>query len=107
MQDEFNISPARLQVTFGPAIRACCYEVGEEFRGYFNYGLNNKQGRYYLDLAGINKRQLLDAGVREENISDSGLCTSCRSKEFFSYRREGSSSGRMISVVMLREGSVK
>ncbi|MCX5702082.1 MAG: peptidoglycan editing factor PgeF [Candidatus Omnitrophica bacterium] len=102
MKKEFDIHAEDLCAGFGPAIRECCYEVSAEFKDNFVYGLKQKSGRYYLALAGINKKELLDLGVCEANIFDSGICTSCRNSEFFSYRKEGRGSGRMMSVMMLR-----
>jgi YfiH family protein len=102
MEEYFNTKPQDLYAALGPAIRSCCYQVGEEFTGIFPQELLVRDKRYYLDLASINKKQLLSSGVREENISDCGLCTSCRSDLFFSFRREGESAGRVISVIMLK-----
>lgn len=102
MQQRFNTKAGALLVGFGPAIRQCCYEVGEEFRAYFGFGIENRNGHNYLDLAGINKIELLECGVKEEHIYDSGICTYCNNPDFFSYRKEGTLSGRMMSVIMLR-----
>jgi copper oxidase (laccase) domain-containing protein len=46
-------------------------------------------GRYKLDLAEANRRLLLAAGIRPQNIAVAGLCTACSPESFFSYRREG------------------
>lgn len=81
MREIFDTDSQDLSVGFGPAIRNCCYEV---------------------DLIGMNKKQLLDLEVKEKNIFDSTICTSCRNQEFFSYRKEGNSCGRMMSVIMLK-----
>ena len=102
MQDRFNILPGDLYADFGPAIRNCCYEVGQDFRDIFSYGLIKREGRYYLDLSAVNRKQLLDSGVKKENIFDPKICTSCQSDNFFSYRKEGHSCGRIMSVMMLR-----
>lgn len=102
MQEKFNTNLCALYVGFGPAIRDCCYEVGQEFSGYFIQGLIKRNNCHYLDLVGINKQRLLYLGVKENNIFDSKVCTSCRNREFFSYRKEGDSCGRMISVIMLK-----
>ncbi|MCM8797765.1 MAG: peptidoglycan editing factor PgeF [Candidatus Omnitrophica bacterium] len=102
MQDNFFINPKRLQVYFGPAIRSCCYEVEEKMNRYFSYGLQKRDGTYYLDIIEVNKAQLFDAGIIKYNIIDSGICTSCQNHRFFSFRKEGKSCGRMISVIMLR-----
>ncbi len=102
MREEFGTRAQDLYVSFGPCIRSCCYEVGPDFRNLFLQGIVQKNNRYYLDLIGINKQQLLGAGVEEENLSDSEVCTSCRNEEFFSFRKEGESCGRMMSVMMIR-----
>ncbi len=103
MQGTFNSRARDLYAAFGPAIRDCCYEVGEEFTESFTAGyLVKRNGHYYLDLAGMNKRQLLDSGVKDKNIFDPKICTFCRSEKFFSYRKEGAGCGRMISVMMLK-----
>lgn len=101
MREKFNTQAKDLYIGFGPSIRSCCYEVGREFNSLFPYGLRERNNHYYLDLVGINKKQILDLGVKETNIFDSGICVSCRNEEFFSYRKEGSSSGRIMSVTML------
>ena len=101
MQENFNTHPKNLLVSFGPAIRECCYGVGEEFRKLFPGYLAQRGGHYYLDLVGINKDKILDLGVKEANIFDAKLCTSCKNTDFFSFRREGNSCGRMMSVIML------
>ncbi len=55
--------------------------------------------KIFLDLAEANRRQLLNAGVLPKNISDLGLCTSCRQDLFFSHRAEEGKTGRMMAVV--------
>ena len=101
MKKELNTRPKDLSVGFGPGIRDCCYEVGEEFREFFPAGLKEREKHHFLDLTEINKKQFLDLGVEGENIFDSGICTFCNNDRFFSYRKEGNSCGRMISVAML------
>ena len=103
MQEKFNTKVEDLYAGFGPAIRDCCYEVEGEFTDFFapEY-LIKRDGLYYLDLIGINKKQLLVQGLKDKNIFDSKICTACRSEEFFSYRKEGIGCGRMMSIMMLR-----
>ncbi|MDP2940876.1 MAG: peptidoglycan editing factor PgeF [Candidatus Omnitrophota bacterium] len=102
MRKQFNTRPKNLKLIFGPSIRSCCYEVDRDLESAFRGKLAKRGNRLFLDLAALNKREALDAGVGEKNILDSGVCTICRNEEFFSFRREGDASGRMISVVMLR-----
>jgi YfiH family protein len=56
-----------------------------------------------LDLIAANRWQLRDAGVPEKNISDSGLCTACRTDLLFSYRREQGRTGRMLAAIGIRD----
>jgi YfiH family protein len=58
--------------------------------------------RVQLDLRAANRWQLVDAGVNPRNIAVSALCTGCRSDLFFSYRKEGAGTGRMMSVIGIR-----
>jgi YfiH family protein len=93
-----------LWVATGPAIGACCYEVGEELlpqfaeedRAFFRPG---PRGRPHLDVRGINVRQLVAAGVPAANIVHVDECTHCRPDLYCSYRRDGAGAGRMISHV--------
>lgn len=102
MQKEFFSKAQNLKAAFGPAIRRCCYRVGEEFVVYFPEGIIRKDEGFYFDLALANQRQLLNAGLKEKNIFDCAICTCC-DKRYFSYRREGPASGRMLSLMMLNK----
>ncbi len=105
MNKSFKTEPRNLIVALGPAIRSCCYEVGSEFKKYFPNNLLKRKDRLYLDLIGINKKILINLGVKKKNILDSNICTSCRNKDFFSYRKEGDSAGRMISLIALKKAN--
>ncbi len=102
MQKQFGTDTQDLQVAFGPAMRQCCYEVGEAFKDLFSFGLNFRDNRIYLDIAGVNRKQLLDLGLDDKQIYDSKLCTFCQNDDFFSFRKEEKTCGRMISVMMLK-----
>jgi hypothetical protein len=62
--------------------------------------------RVRLDLRAANRWQLVDAGVNPRNIAVSALCTGCRTDLFFSYRKEGAGTGRMMSVIGIRPNSL-
>jgi len=57
----------------------------------------------HLDLMEANRRQLMEAGVPEESIWISDLCTSCRTDLFFSHRKEKGVTGRMMGAIAIRE----
>lgn len=102
MQKEFNAQPKNIYAAFGPAIRSCCYRVSSDFDSFFDRNLIKRGKSYYFDLAGFNKLSLLDCGLKEKNIFDPKLCTSCSNPRFFSFRKEGKNCGRLMSVAMLK-----
>lgn len=128
MQYEYGCKPADLLAAIGPSIGPCCYEVAAEFVTKFTSQFADAQEYFdeartgdepnplqwmnmrppghqpppknvHLDLWKANRSQLLAAGLKAKNIYSSGLCTACRTDLFFSYRKEGAVSGRMLSVV--------
>ena len=100
MVNEFGCQWYNIRIALGPAIRACCYQVGNEFREHFPEDVFERDGHLYVDIVAANRRQLIQTGVRPDNIYDSGVCTYC-SSNYFSFRRDGAKSGRMISIMML------
>jgi purine-nucleoside/S-methyl-5'-thioadenosine phosphorylase / adenosine deaminase len=109
MQNDFGSDPGRMIAAIGPSIGRECYEVDEPVMGPFRetfpfwkeVALPRGKDKWGLDLAGVNRRELLDSGVPEANIYSFGLCTSCRPELFYSFRREGRT-GRMLSAIMIR-----
>ncbi len=97
----FCSNPSELKIVFGPSIRDCCYQVGEKFLEYFPEEIIVRDS-LYLNLVNVNKRQLMEGGVLEQNIQDCNVCTCCN-ESFFSHRRDGEKFRRMISLMMLEE----
>lgn len=102
LQQKFGSQPHRMLAGFGPSIRSCCFEVEKDFKTNFPFGLINQGGRIFMDIALVNQQQLVNAGLREENIFDPKICTFSDNDNYFSFRKEGESAGRMISVIMLK-----
>jgi len=102
IRERFGSSPEELLAGFGPSIRSCCFEVEKDFKSNFPFGLIKRDGRIFMDIALINREQLKASGAKEENIFDPELCTFSGNKDFFSFRKEAESAGRMISVIMLK-----
>lgn len=99
----------KLIAVIGPAIGACCYDVDddryfsilEEFNGYSEKIFLKKRGRWHLNLALLNYLQLIDVGLKKENIDFFPFCTKCDSKRFFSRRRSGTENfEEMFNFVM-------
>jgi len=131
MQLEFRSKPSDLLAAIGPSIGPCCYEVGADFvpkftaqfadaAEYFDEARSGEEPNplqwlnrmppghqppprgVHLDLRKANRSQLLAAGLRAQNIFANNLCTACRTDLFFSYRKEGPLSGRLLSVVGIK-----
>ena len=83
MHDTFGTCAENLIAGIGPCIYPCCYDV---------------------DLPNTIRNQLLEAGVRAENIEVSGICTSCHNDIFYSYRARGDNpeTGRFMNLIMLK-----
>lgn len=60
-------------------------------------------GKYHIDLWEANRIELLNAGVPAEQIEVAGICTYIHHDEFFSARRLGIDSGRILSGIMIRK----
>jgi YfiH family protein len=109
MGAEFGSEPGNLVAAIGPAIRVCCFEVGDEvkaqFEAEFEYGAElferSASGKLHMDLHAANRRQLEEAGVG--SVSVVAECSACARVEgrrkYFSYRAEGGVTGRMMSVI--------
>jgi hypothetical protein len=56
----------------------------------------------HLDLAAVAQYQLLAAGLAPHNVATVDLCTACRTDLFYSFRKEGSRTGRTMAVIGIR-----
>jgi YfiH family protein len=109
MKQTFGSRPDRLLAGIGPSIGPCCYEVGPEVAKAvaeaYDWGdscIRRGEKGGHLDLWGLNRRQLLEAGLVPEHIESAGLCTRCRTDLFFSYRHAKGPTGRFGSFLGLR-----
>lgn len=103
----FHIHPANIKIILGPFIGSCCYTVGkvviEELQrvnsDWNRYLIYSKDGKTQLDLKALNIYQAEAEGIRIGNIYSIDLCTSCNKELFFSYRRDGIGTGRMLNGI--------
>lgn len=56
----------------------------------------------HLDLAAVARHQLQRAGLMNSKIQVADFCTACRTELFFSHRKEGGKTGRMMAVIGIR-----
>lgn len=95
----------------GPSIGPDCFEVDtpvyEAFckadvfgEGCFTHGA---EGKYYINLWEVNRRFLRDAGVPDENITITDLCTRCHPEVFWSHRAAGDRRGSLAAFIAIAE----
>lgn len=112
MKSEFGSDPQNIKACIGPSIGMCCFQVDKPVVDIFNgkysfadkYIMNDEkaEGKYKIDLWGINKEVLMSKGVKEENIEIGGICTKCNSDVFYSHRAMGESRGTMGAFLFLK-----
>ncbi len=101
MASRFGCNPKNLMAAIAPSLGPCCAEfIGHEeiFPSDFN---EFRISENHFDLWRLSSHQLVGAGIDPHNIMVSGICTRCRTDDFFSYRGEGVT-GRFATVVMLK-----
>jgi YfiH family protein len=115
LASEFGARPDDLRVALGPAIGACCFEVGPEVVREFQAALGDAAdadvvrpsprgtaGKWHVDLKAANRLLLERAGVRPDAIDAGADCTHHDRARFFSYRRDGET-GQLMGIVARRD----
>jgi len=62
----------------------------------------NISGKYHFNLWEANRQLLVSAGIPNHNIEISGKCTFSNPNKYFSARKHGNISGRLVSGIMLK-----
>lgn len=113
MTSEFGSQPRACLAAVGPSIGGESYEIGRDVADQFRhmtslragsavFPRNEFTGTYTLNLRQVIYSQLLSAGFRADYIAVSDEDTYRNSREFFSYRRDGASTGRMAAFLGMR-----
>lgn len=104
MIDEYGCEPDEIKAAIGPSIHECCFEVDFDAAEKFEEKYRNKKGeKYFINLQRVITDDLISAGIKKENISESGLCTACNPSEFFSSRAQKGKHGLMMAMVKILE----
>ena len=112
MKREFGSDPRDMLAAIGPSISGAHYEVSwdvarhfdPEFRPleYPDRGLPAEEEKYMLDLWGVNRKILMDAGIPEENIQLPNLCTFENADIMFSHRASHGKRGNLGAFISIR-----
>lgn len=108
MQSEFGCRPSDICAAIGPCISKCCFETGAEVYDAVKalLGSDGEQfaerkadGKYMIDLKGINSFLLRNAGVSDILISDE--CTKCSNEKYWSHRATDGKRGTQCSCIVI------
>lgn len=105
----FGSRPEDILAGIGPSIGPDHYPVGGEiveavcaaFGPSAERFLSRRGESVHLDLWAANEYTLRQSGVRR--VSQAGICTACRTADWFSHRAEGGRTGRFGALAWLAE----
>lgn len=105
--NNFSCNTKELYVEIGASIGKCCYEVGNEIyeeakQLNLEYAIEQRDNSFYLDISKILYTQLLDNGIKKNNIYISDECTCCKNKKYYSYRANPKV-GRFSGIIILKK----
>lgn len=103
---DYHSVPEDIIAAVGPSIRVCHFEVGDDVAGIFEKefgaGVTEQHGdKIHVNLQKAVLMQLSDAGIKNENITDSMICTYCNSDLLFSHRKTMGKRGNLAAVMEL------
>lgn len=111
MKAEYHSNPNDILAVIAPSICRDCYEVSEDVYQEFQQQFTTKvieqifekkeNGKYQLDLWLANKQILLEAGLLEEQIYISEVCTCCNCDILYSHRATNGKRGNLSAFLSI------
>ena len=132
MHKEYGTKPEEVRVAIAPSICQHCYEVSEDVAAVFEQAFQKddakaaeylaryqqdftqkelddclvyqkENGKYQLNLWYANFRVFRDAGVPDEKIEVTDVCTCCNPELLFSHRASKGRRGNLGAFLMLKK----
>ena len=109
MEKSFGSRPQDIRAAIGPNIGLCHFETGEDvpqamlaaFGKEAQPYIHPAGEKFHVDLKGINRMVLKNAGVSHVDVSDA--CTVCRQDLFWSHRIVGQERGSQGALIVCGE----
>ena len=115
MVETYGSDVRKLKAVVGPGISLQSFEVGDEVYTQFDEGAfpmevisckmpamnGGMQEKWHIDLWACNRLQLLEAGLLPRYIQVAGICTYENYNDYFSARRLGVNSGRILTAIVI------
>ena len=112
MHEEYGTEANDVFAAIGPSICQDCYEVSadviEQFKAVFESQFwpelfyQKENGKYQLNLWKANEIILREAGVSEDKIAVTNVCTNCNSEILFSHRATSGKRGSLAAFMALK-----
>lgn len=111
MQQEYGCRPEDILTAIGPGISRCCFETHADVPDAMTEALGDlvkphilrlKNGKFSVDLKGINSALLMRAGVTADHIEVSTDCTACLHETYWSHRVTQGQRGSQAAMIQLR-----
>lgn len=111
MGQVYGCWPENILAAIGPGIGPCCFETHEDVPNAMMAAVASpalpfikikENGKFSVDLKGINAKRLELAGLDPANIAVCRDCTACMEEKYWSHRRQGTERGSMAAVIELR-----
>ncbi|GHP00818.1 laccase domain protein YlmD [Reticulibacter mediterranei] len=108
--------PSDILVGISPILKSCCYQVRQDMvdavtrafptQAQAFFVLQADDIHYQFDFLAMLRWCLEESGILPHHMEDSGICTSCSTSEFYSYRAEqgpNGRTGRFAGLIVMRE----
>ena len=112
----YGCNPDHILAAIGPGIGPCCFETHSDVPDAFQAALGQDsapfirpsatEGKFQVDLKGVNRRWLERSGLSPHHIAVSSACTACQLDEFWSHRIQGGQRGSMAAMIQLSTGEL-
>ena len=106
----YGCRPEDILAAIGPGISQCCFETHEDVPNAMTAALGvqatpylapMENGKFRVDLKGLNALRLRRAGLLPEHIACSSECTACHPERYWSHRATQGERGSQAAVIQL------
>ncbi len=111
MQRIYGADPQNIRTAIGPGISKCCFETSEDVPAAMHKALGQEadayisadgNGKYHVDLKGINAHFMKKTGILAKHIAISDACTACHTDLYWSHRIVGDGRGSLAAIICMK-----
>ena len=98
---EHKLKLNEIDIYIGPSIQKCCFEVSKNIIDKFpSWSIRpKKSGKFMVNLQKIAYEELKSIGFDKKRIKINSDCSFCKKNNYYSYRRDGGKTGRMVGII--------